>query len=147
MRLNFKKYKIFKTKNYIKKNNLYFFFGGIDESFKNWIFIEQKLKNMYYNYYKIFNKTTKKLFNRSIYSIIKLFINTVTFLIKPANSFLSKKVLKVKLKFLLFDMLSIKINNKVYQINQFKNNYSLSYKFSKLLFFQYGIFYFKSQSK
>lgn len=102
---------------------------------------------MQYNCYKIFNKTTKKLFNHSIYSIIKIFVSSVTFLIKPTNSFLTKKILKLKLKFLLFDMFSIKINNKIYSINQFKSNYSLNYKLNKLLLFQYGIFYVKNKSK
>ena len=147
MKFSFKDYKIFKTKNYIKKNNLFFFFGGVYKSFDNWIFIEQGLKNINYNYYKTFNRTTKKIFNNSIYKPIESSINGITFFIKSTNQQLSKQVLVTNYEPLLFNMLSIKINNKIYQTTQLKKSYSLNYQDNKLLIFQYGITHFKTKSK
>jgi hypothetical protein len=147
MEFTSKNYKIIKTKNYIKKNNLFFFFGGVNRNSNDWILVEQDLKNIHFNYYKIFNRTTKKTLSNSIYKIIKPAINGITFLIKPKTKQMSKQVLMASFEPLLFNMLAIKLNNKIYQITQLKNNYSLIYKDNKILTFQFGVTNLKKKSK
>ena len=139
MQLNFKNYRIIKTKNYIKKENLYFFFNGITKDSNNWTIIEQNLKVIHFNYYKVFNQTSKKVFSHSIYKHTRWIINSITFLIKPNIKKLFKQTLSVNFDFILFNMLGLKINNKIYQTNQFKKNYSLNYKNNKKLVFQFKI--------
>ena len=109
--------------------------------------VEQNLKNINFNYYKIFNKTTKKILKNSIYKTIKPTVNSITFLIKPKTKQLFKQIIITKFEPLLFNMLAVKINNKIYQTIQLKNNYSLNYNNNKLLIFQFGITHLKKKSK
>lgn len=139
MEFNFKDYKIVKTKNYIKKNNLFFLFEGVHKAFNDKIVTEQKLKNINFNSYKIFNKTSKKVIQNSIYKKSKQTINGITFFIKSKNNQVINQTLTNQFELLLFNMLAIKINNKIYQKAQFKNNYSLNYTNSKQLIFQFRI--------
>ena len=139
MEFTSKNYKIIKTKTYLKKNNLFFFFCGIHRNSNDWILVEQGLKSINFNYYKIFNRTAKKTLNNSIYKSIKPTINSITFLIKPKTKQISKQVLIASFEPLLFNMLAIKLNNKIYQTTQLKNNYSLNYRDNKMLIFQFGI--------
>ena len=147
MEFTSKNYKIIKTKDYIKKNNLFFFFGGVNRNSNDWILVEQGLKSINFDYYKIFNRTAKKTLNNTIYKTIKPAINGITFLIKPKAKQLSKQVLITSFEPLLFNMLAIKLNNKIYQTTQLKNSYSLSYSDNKILIFQFGIANLKKKSK
>ena len=147
MEFTFKNYKIIKTKNYIKKNNLFFFFGGVNRNSNDWILLEQSLKHVNFNYYKIFNKTTKKTLNNSIYKTIKPAINGITFIIKPKSKQLLKQILITSFEPLLFNMLAITLNNKMYQTTQLNNNYSLNYKDNKILIFKFVITNLKKKSK
>ena len=147
MEITSKNYKIIKTKNYIKKNNLFFFFSGIHRNSNDWILVEQSLKNINFNYYKIFNRTAEKLLNNSIYKTIKPTINSITFVIKPKTIQVSKQILLASLEPLLFNMLAIKLNNKIYQTTQLKNTYSLNYKNNKILVFKFAITNLKQKSK
>jgi len=141
MKLSKKEYKIIKTKNFIKTNNMFFFFNGINQKTYNWIIIEQELNNINFKYYKIFNKTAINTLNASIYQNIKTIINGITFFITPNSNqkSLSKHLLLNKLDPLLLTVLAVKFNNKIYSTKQLKNTYSLNYKNNKLLFYQLGI--------
>jgi len=66
---------------------------------------------------------------------------------KPKIKRLFKQILISNFESLLFDMLAIKINNKIYQTTQLKNNYSLNYNDNKLLIFQFGLTHLKKKSK
>lgn len=76
----------------------------------------------------------------SVYQILKLIVNSIIFLIEPSTT---KKILKQILVFsfepLFFNLLGIKLNNKIYQATQLKKNYSLNYKNNKLLIFQFKL--------
>lgn len=50
MELTFKNYKMTKTKTYIKKNKLFFFFDGVHRNSNHWVLVEQELKNICFNY-------------------------------------------------------------------------------------------------
>jgi hypothetical protein len=109
--------------------------------------VEQGLKNINFNYYKIFNRTTKKTLKNSIYKTIKPTIDSITFVMKPKIKQLFKQILIVNFKPLLFNMLAIKINKKIYETTQLKNSYSLNYSENKLLIFQFGVARLKKNSK
>jgi hypothetical protein len=143
MKFSSKDYKTIKTKNYLKNNNLFFIFNGINQNSSNWIKTEQELKNKNFNYYKIVNKTSTKIFKNSIYKSSEPTINSLTFFMKPTfnNTLLSKKIL---FNIETFVFLAIKINNKIYSINQMKYVNSLNYYESKLLLYQFGITNIKS---
>jgi len=143
MKFTFKEYKTLKTKKYLKDNKLFFFFNGINQNSRNWIKTEQGLKNINFNYYKIFNKTSTKIFENSIFQNSKPIISGITFFIKPSenNSLVSKKNL---LNLDMFIFLGLKMNNKIYSPNQIKQIYSLNYYDSKLLLYQFTLTTIKS---
>lgn len=141
MKFTFKEYKNIKTKNYIKENNLFFFFNGININCYNWTFIKQNLQKINFNSYKISNKITINNLKKSIYKNIIPTINGVTFLLKPIETTkeLKKQILFHNLKELFFDPLALNLNNKIYSNNQINNLLSNNYKDNKLLYFQFKI--------
>jgi hypothetical protein len=143
MKFTLKDYKITKTKNYLKTNNLFFIYSGINQNSSNWIKIEQELKKINLNYYKIFNKTSTNIFKKSIYKNITPVINSVTFFIKPTlkNNLIKKKML---LNIETFFFLALKMNTKIYSPNQLKYVNSLTYYENKLLLYQFGVTHIKS---
>ena len=145
MELTTKNYKTVIIKNYIKTNPIFFLFNGTNQKAYDWIVIEQVLKNMNFKYYKIFNKTTIKTLDKSVYQNVKTTINGVTFFIKPTLDLksLKKRVLLNNFEPLLFTLITIKINNKIYSTKQLKNTLSLDYKTVKLVLYQFQITYLK----
>ena len=145
MKLKLKDYKTLKTKKYLKTNNIYIYVNGINKNSISFIKTKQEFKNMNFDYYQIFNKTSIKILENSIYKNNKTIINGVTFLIKPINNkLISKKVIFHNIKNLMFVFLTIKLNNKIYILNQFKKVSTLNYYKNKLLLYQFGITYLKS---
>ena len=140
MKFTSKKYKIIKTKNYIKENNLFFFFNSINRNSTDGIVIEQNFKKLNFNYSKIFNKTSKKTLNNSIYKNSTELVNSMTLFVKPSsNSYaLKKSTLLNSFEPLLFNMLAIKLNNKIYSKPQLREMFLFNYKDIKLLLFQFS---------
>jgi hypothetical protein len=136
-----KTYKLNKTKNYIKDNNLVFFFNGINKNSNNGLLTEQKLKTLKLNYYKIFNKTTIKSLKKSIYYSTIPMVYGIIFFIKPHSETqaLSVKNISNNLEPLFLTVLALKLNNKIYSAKQIKNNNSFNYKENKLLMSQFLI--------
>lgn len=141
MDLTTKKFKIEKTKNLIKHNNLFIFLNGINRNSNDWILIEQELKKINFNYYKIFNKTSKKTLNNSIFLNTSSLINSMTFLLKPlvAEQEINKDILLNKIETLIFSLLAIKVNNKIYSKTKLKNLVTLNYKNNRLLLYKFLI--------
>ena len=102
---------------------------------------EQGLKNINFNYYKVFNKTAIKTLNESVLNKMKQIIISISFFIKPNSNFktLSRQILLHNFEPLTFTMLAIKFNNKIYSVKQFKTTHSLKYNENKLLLYQLGI--------
>lgn len=140
MKFSSKEYNIIKIKNYIIKNDLFFFFHGINRKSNEWINVEQELQKISFSYYKILNKIFKNTINKSIYTNISPLVNSVTFLIKPKinKKNITKNILIHNFEYLIFTLLAIKLNNKIYSKNQLNNSFSFLYKESKLLFFQFN---------
>jgi hypothetical protein len=139
MKLTTKEYNIKKTKNHLKNINLFFFFNGTGRHSHEWNVIEQKLQKLNFFCYKIFNSTSKKILGNSIYLTNVAMINGTTFIIRPLTN--NKDILKSNcinnLYILLFTLLAVKINNKIYSKVQFKQTFSLNYIDNKLLLFQF----------
>ena len=145
MKFTLKNYKTIKTKKYIKTTNIYFFFNGIKQNSSNRIQIEQELKNINFSCYKIFNKTSIKILENSVFKNAKPIINGTIFFIKPkSNKPISKKILLNNFENLMFVFLAAKINKKIYLLNQIKNIHIINYYKNKLLLYQFIITHLKS---
>ena len=147
MEFNFKTHKITKTKAYLKKNSLFFLFDGVYRDSNNWVLVEQSLKGICFNYWKICNRTAKKMLENSICRAIKPTIKGITFLMNPQNKWVSKQNVNTCFEALLFKMLAVKLNHKFYRTFQLKTSYSFQYRDSKILVFQFRIADLKKSSK
>jgi hypothetical protein len=136
MKFTSKEYKTLKTKKYLKSRKLFFFFNGIYQNTNHWIKTEQELKNINCTYYKVFNKTSTKNFENSIYKHFKFTISSITFFIQPDKS---NKLMLKKTLFNLnsFIFLAIKMNTKIYSSSQINYLYSFYYYNNKLLFYKF----------
>jgi hypothetical protein len=142
MQLNSKIYKTIKTKNFIKTTSLFFFFNSNNKKAIDWINNEKELKNLNFQYYKIFNRIASKTFCNSTFKNIESTINGILFFIKPTtsnNSKIKKQIIFNNFELLMFKLIAVKLNNKIYSVKQIKNNYSLNYKDNKMLLYQFGI--------
>lgn len=146
MKLNTKEYKILKIRNYLKNNEIFFLFNGLNRNSHDWITTEQELKKITFNYYKILNKTSHNEINASIYQNLASTINGITFFLEPNKDLkiLTKHVLLANFKTLLFDMLAVKFNNKIYSLEQIKSIYSLNYSENYLILYQFNVTKLKS---
>lgn len=138
MKFNTKNHKTLRTKDYLKNNNLFLFFSGMNQNSSSWIKTEQVLKNMNLGYYKIFNRTSTKMLENSIYKNNKHLINGMTFFIKlrSNNLKLSKKNV-INLETFVF--LALKLNNNIYSPDQLKYINFLNYYNNKLLLYQFVV--------
>jgi hypothetical protein len=145
MKLNLKNYQLLKTKQYIKENNFIFFSIGANQNAQNWISTEQGLHKLKLNYHKIYNNITIKIVKNSIYKNSLNMLNSTFFFIKPFSSrLLNKKNILHGLNSLLFNVLSIKLNKKIYAISQSKNMNSFNYKANMSIMYQFLITNLKS---
>lgn len=135
-----KQYKSLKTKNFVKKNNLLFFFKKVEISCQKLIKNSQKQKIFNFTIFQIINKIFKNFIDNSIFKSFKSIINNIT-----ASLWFSK--LKLSKKFLianyLFNLLAIKVDNKIYHSTQLKKNFSVNYTNYKLLLFKVTTLIFK----
>ena len=145
MKLSVKDYKIIKTKKYFKHNSLFFFVNGINRNSLDWLVVKQGLKTIGFDHYKILNKTTTTTLNNSIYSNINSVLKGSTFLLKPhLNKCFSKNTILNTFNPLFFELLVVKLNNKLYSINSLESVHSLQYKETKLLLYQFCLAHLKT---
>jgi len=148
MELTSKEYNILKTKSYLKTTELIFFFNGVAKKSNDWISTEQSLRSMDFSYYKVLNKTTIHTLKNSIINNASTLIYGTTFLIKPLHSIkLSKQVLISKMEPLLFTLLGVKLNNKIYSANIIKLANLLNYSENKFGFYQFNSINLKALAK
>ena len=137
MNINLKEFKILKLKKFMKKEELLFFFQSNRLNQKDWKKIEQTLKKLKLKYYKLFNSTTTNTFKTSIYFNYSIIINNFLIILTPVfkTTLFNKLFLTKELK-TLFVLLSIKLNNKMYSLNQIKGLNNFSYKSSAFNMFK-----------
>jgi hypothetical protein len=149
MKLNTKEYQKIKTKEYLKKNRLFFFLNGVNRNSNDWRKTEQSLVAMGFMFFKSFNKITNKELKNSTFKNLKEIVNGPTFLIKPKTTAqLSRDVLLSKFCPLLFILLAIKVNNKIYPLIVLKKNQNeINYTCNALLFYQFNVTNLKRHTK
>lgn len=141
MKINTKEHQKIKIKNYFKKNRLFFFLNGVNKTSNGWRKTEQSLVAMGFKVFKSFNKITNKKLKNSTFKNFKKIINGPTFFIKPtAIAQLSREILFSKFCPLLFILLAIKINNRIYPLIVLKKNQNeINYTNNALLFHQFNV--------
>lgn len=136
--LNFKAFKIIKTTKYIKNNNLLLFAYGINRLSNDWVSTEQKLDKLNIKYYKVFNTFPKNIFKNSIFTYSTNFIGTAIFFLHFKNNSHSFKKSNLKeLSYILFYVLGVKLNNKIYSLEQFQKLNSFKYLKNKLILYKF----------
>ena len=139
MLLEKKDYEMLKAKTYLKSENLTFFSDGVNRNPRNLLNVEQDLKALGYCSYKVLNKITLKTLNDSIYPNVKPLFNGLSFFIRPFKKSykLKKNIFQKSFEPLLFFVIAIKVNNKVYSKMQIENLHSIKYNKNKLVFCQF----------
>lgn len=123
-----KKFQNWKIKNYIKNNKLLLFINSSRITYRNWLETEQLLKQFDLKFYTVKNNICINVLKNSLYKNSIQTINCTVLLsyqksIKKISLFL-KHLPNVNL---LLVALTVKINNKIYIIPQFKNLELFSY--------------------
>lgn len=126
MKISIKKYKYLKIKKYFKSSNFFLIYNGINV--KNFIEMDQKLKKLDLEYYKVYNKLTKKALKNSIFKNYHALTNSLIIIVK-----LKSRSTNLTLNdFLNLDdslnLLAIKMNNKIYTILKTNSSLQLNYK-------------------
>jgi len=141
-----KNYNNIKTKIYIKKTKLFFFFFTNHQNVNDWIIIKQKLKAMCFNFFGAFQNNIKKILKEAIYRNFNA-LSSQTLILLNSNKHLFFFLLLFGFKLSILNMLAIKLNNKIYHKNLLKKNKSFYYLANKLLIFQFVILNLKKKSK
>ena len=129
MDFNTKSYQSIKLKKFFKTNDFFFLFHSAKLDLNQWTQTEQNLKKLKLKYLKLLNGTTLKLFKDSIYKNVSpvicgfvLFLNS-----NFKTTELQLKSVKKDLK-PSFELISVKLNNKIYSTSQIKGLNTFSYK-------------------
>ena len=131
MEISIKKYKYLKIKKYFKNSNFFLIYNGVN--IKNFIEMDQKLKKLDLEYYKVYNKLTKKVLKNSIFKNYHALTNSLIIIVK-----LKSRTTNLTLNdFVNLDnslnLLAIKMNNKIYTIFKTNSSLQLNYKNDNLL--------------
>jgi hypothetical protein len=124
-----KSYQSIKLKKFFKTNDFFFLFHAAKLDLSQWIYIEQHLKKLKLKYLKLLNGTTLKLFKNSIYKNLSPVVCgfVLFFNLNCKTTELQLKSVKKDLK-PSFELISIKLNNKIYSTSQIKALNFNSYK-------------------
>jgi hypothetical protein len=129
MDFNTKSYQSIKLKKFFKTNDFFFLFHSAKLDLNQWTQTEQNLKKLKLKYLKLLNGTTLKLFKDSLYKNVSpvicgfvLFLNS-----NFKTTELQLKSVKKDLK-PSFELISVKLNNKIYSTSQIKGLNTFSYK-------------------
>lgn len=144
MKFNLKTYQENKTKQYLKDSKLVVLSTNANKKSHNWVITEQELLKLKLRYYKIYNKTTKKIIKDSIFSNFVNIIGSTFFFLKPANNNEIQIETKMFPQKLDFTTLAIKLNKKVYAPAQLKTIQSFYYKKNVSVLYQFLLANLKS---
>ena len=129
MDFNSKDYQNVKLKKKFKTNGFFFWFHSAKLDLNQWIHTEQNLKKLKLNYSKVLNGITLKLFKNSIFKNLSPIICSFVLFINPnfKTTELQLSSMKKGLK-PSFELISVKLNNKMYSTSQLKGLDTFSYK-------------------
>jgi hypothetical protein len=129
MDFNLKEYQRVKLKKFFKTNDFFFLFHSVKLDLNLWIQTEQNLKKLNLKYSKILNGATLKLFQTSIYQNVSPIICGFVVVINPnlRTTELRLKSIKKDLN-PSFELISMKLKNKMYSISQLKGLNAISYR-------------------
>lgn len=129
MDFNSKDYQSVKLKKLFKTNDFFFLFHSAKLDLNQWVQTEQNLKKLKLRYSKILNGTTLKLFKSSIYQNLSSVICGFILFIHPCfkTTKLGLNPIKKNLK-PSFELIAVKLDNKIYSTSQLKGLNSLSYR-------------------
>jgi len=144
MKFNLKTYQENKTKQYLKDSKFVLLSTNANKKSQTWVITEQELLKLKLRYYKIYNKTTKKIIQDSIYSNFVNIIGSTFFFLKPANNNEIQIETKMFHQKIDFTTLAIKLNKKVYAPTQLKTIQSLYYKKNVSVLYQFLLANLKS---
>ena len=125
MKFTVKTYKLTKIKNYFKTSNLLFLPNTITQ--RNNIKTAQELKKLNIIWYRLYNTLTKRILKNSIHCNYQPLINSLTMSVIPQkyediNARENKRI----------TILSVKLNNKIYLIDQIQLTIKFDYKYDYL---------------
>ena len=128
MKLTLKHYKFLKIKYYLKKDKPLLFYNSFDFHSKTWFVLEKSLKSSNLMHFKLHNKITRKVFDKSIYKkFTRLFSGLIILTTFKALSNFLFSTLFSQDNALTF--LGIKMNKMFYLSNQIKTISCLNYRF------------------
>jgi hypothetical protein len=129
MDFNSKNYQSVKLKKFFKINDFFFLFHSAKLDLNQWIQTEQHLKKLKLKYSKALNGSSLKLFKNSIYKNLSPVIGGFVLFLIPNYKTTEFKLNSVNKELKpSFELISIKLNNKLYGISQLKGLNSLSHK-------------------
>jgi ribosomal protein L10 len=128
MNKNFKTYKLYKVKHFLKNPPLIFFFHVLNLKSKNWLKIEQNLLKLNLKYYKIKNTLAKRVIKKSIFLNFSTFINGAICVIYPKNFKITNDVQKLLKTNQTMPLLNVKLNKNFYSKEQLSTISTLNYK-------------------
>jgi hypothetical protein len=140
MQLNFKKNQEANVKRHLKKNNIILLSNGSNQNAQDWLDTEQGLYKLNINYYKTYNNAAFKIIKNTIFkNFINIVSNTLFFFTLKNSKKKSINLLLKNLQKIKFNFYNIKLNCKVYQVNQFKkvSLYPIKYYISIKVLYQF----------
>jgi hypothetical protein len=129
MDFNSKDYQSAKLKNFFKTNSFFFLFHSAKLDLNQWIHTEQNLKKLKLNYSKALNGITLKFFKSSIYANVSSIVCGFIIFINPSFKTTNLKLSSIKKDLKpSFELISVKLNNKIYSTSQLRGLETFSYK-------------------
>ena len=129
MDFNLKNYQNIKLKNFFKTNSLVFWFHSAKLDSNQWIYIEQNLKKLKLHHLKISNHITSKRLKNSIFTNLSVVVHS--FILLVSSNFKKTELMfnSIRKSFQHpFELILIKLNNKIYSTSELKGLKNFSYK-------------------
>jgi hypothetical protein len=129
MDFNSKNYQSIKLKKFFKTNSFFLWFHSAKLDLNQWIRIEQNLKKLKLNHSKAPNAVTSKLFKNSIFENLRPAIRSFVSFVTPNFKTTELRGNSIKKDFKpSFELILVKLNNKIYSPSQLKGMNTFSYK-------------------
>ena len=129
MDFNSKDYQSVKLKKFFKTNDFFFLFHSAKLDLRQWTQTEQNLKKLKLKYSKALNGSTLKLFKNSIYENLSPIIGGFVLFLSPSFKTTELRLNSVKKELKpSFELISVKLNNKLYSTSQLKGFNTFSHR-------------------